>query len=1257
MLRFGMQILLFLLVFEIVNTTTVQHVRLVGDEVFDNMGRLEVSVNGTWYVVCSVDSRYSNRENTEKALRVNLGCNKTAALTVTNGLYGQTLGKSWMTNADCTGSENDISQCSFDVLGEKRTYSNNAGVICTDSIPIRLTDGDTPTSGRVEVYIDGKWGYVTVTGKTAVTARVICSHIGTSSSATKAFPVNSGFYGKSSSIAWLTSLQCSSVTDRLENCAHQVSSEFLTSVNFGVVCQDRDSFSVRLANNETAYRGYVEILLGGVWGTISPFYSSYTYWDRKEATVVCRELGLPYSVSLPVTNSLFGSRHTVRWVEKIICSGTEQSLLDCDIDPGSVSYISAPKAGVICTDISDVQYRITSNTSAGRIEILIDGTWGGINKKSWSKKSASLLCKHLQKPFSHALPVVNDAFGFSFWEWLTSVNCYGTETDLIKCPNDVTGRYGTVGVGSAGVVCTDYDNLSIRLYNGSSAGRVEVLLDGIWGGIDASTWTHSKATIVCNQIGLQGRNGFAVTSSLYGTSSTLTWLKVGGSCSSDVQILSCNVDVMAKHLSPRQEAGVICTEFSNDLLEIYNGSSYGTLRVFLDNEWGTLNADNWGEKEAIVACRQLGLISTKALAVTSEYFGPLGDRLWIQEFKCTGSERNILECPLSIYGYLDVHVKDAGLICQDRESFTIRLTGNNSTQGVVEVFLADTWGTIDPTNWDNNGAKSVCRHLQIPSRFSFAVKSGIFNQEISHQWLSRASCTGSEPTLFDCRLFVSGQIETTKAAAVICTGSPEVRLVQANNSKSGLIELTIEGEKGYVSPVGANEAKVICRQLGYSTNIAYYEGSTAFPAIYGRRWASLVSCLGTEESVFDCSLTIDGAFKTEHYAYLSCEDSFKLSVVDGIGHHQGTLRLSLGNLHGYIYPQSQSYWSVAAAKVACRQLGFPTYKVFIYKYFARKTGWQLISYLICSGNERQIGQCNKSYKKGFLTTYFSGLICTGLDDFVVRLSDGQYGRGRVEVSVGGVWGSVASSSGWTSGNNARVVCASLGFETGVAVTNGTYLYGTGPVWIRDLICGGNERSIRDCTFTISGTNFYSRSSSSPDVGVVCVNSLYTRSTTLSTVTSDSSHGIQLKNVSTNDSSPTNEDVIAANTPKPKILKEVVHENTGMFVAIAVAVFLVAVLIVLGVCWKFRKGSKSCGFKANENNTRNTEDIPNDMEQDGYQTVPFSTSKGNHIEFNQNATTRSEGNMPCSSSKTDPKTIESPCLQKDISFELKNIHQP
>jgi hypothetical protein len=37
---------------------------------------------------------------------------------------------------------------------------------------------------------------------------------------------------------------------------------------------------------------------------------------------------------------------------------------------------------------------------------------------------------------------------------------------------------------------------------------------------------------------------------------------------------------------------------------------------------------------------------------------------------------------------------------------------------------------------------------------------------------------------------------------------------------------------------------------------------------------------------------------------------------------------------------------------------------------------------------------------------------------------------------------------------------------------------------------------------------------------------------------------------------------------------VVSENTGMFVAIAVAALCVAALIVIIVCWKFRKGNYS-----------------------------------------------------------------------------------
>ncbi|XP_062610337.1 scavenger receptor cysteine-rich type 1 protein M130-like [Saccostrea cucullata] len=392
-----LKVLLFFIAVTCFNTYYGQDVRLVGDGSFTNMGRLEVSVNNTWYAVCSFKRYYG--DDTTAALRSNLGCKKLrriyyswfgvgnetkclnnfycssrsaissctfslieccsssvrayfcdqgleianssirlvggsnisgrvevqiqdvwgsvetdgwnyhaarlvcrsqdlpwrAAMIVKNGLYGRTLGKSWMTDTECTGSENNLFQCWFNLQGEKQTFSNNAGVICADSIPVRLVDGDTPTSGRVEVYIDGKWGSVlSYIIEKDMTAKAICNILGTPSSSTKAFYVESGFYRKSSSITWLVKLYCSSDASSLYQCSWAISGYFSKSNNFGVVCQDINEFSIRLVNNQTANRGYVEVFLGGLWGTITHTrpYRHYT-WGKGAATVACRQLGLP----------------------------------------------------------------------------------------------------------------------------------------------------------------------------------------------------------------------------------------------------------------------------------------------------------------------------------------------------------------------------------------------------------------------------------------------------------------------------------------------------------------------------------------------------------------------------------------------------------------------------------------------------------------------------------------------------------------------------------------------------------------------------------------------------------------------------------------------------------------------------------------------------------------------------------------------------------------------------------------------------
>jgi len=93
--------------------------------------------------------------------------------------------------------------------------------------------------------------------------------------------------------------------------------------------------------------------------------------------------------------------------------------------------------------------------------------------------------------------------------------------------------------------------------------------------------------------------------------------------------------------------------------------------------------------------------------------------------------------------------------------------------------------------------------------------------------------------------------------------------------------------------------------------------------------------------------------------------------------------------------------------------------------------------------------------------------------------DGQ--SGRLEVFVGGEWGSVCST--WLvntqRGNKlAKVVCKSLGFSSGVRVVNGKMggnaANGT-PIFMDYIVeCTGNERSIHDCPWRRHSIRKYQR---------------------------------------------------------------------------------------------------------------------------------------------------------------------------------------
>ena len=103
--------------------------------------------------------------------------------------------------------------------------------------------------------------------------------------------------------------------------------------------------------------------------------------------------------------------------------------------------------------------------------------------------------------------------------------------------------------------------------------------------------------------------------------------------------------------------------------------------------------------------------------------------------------------------------------------------------------------------------------------------------------------------------------------------------------------------------------------------------------------------------------------------------------------------------------------------------------------------------------------------------------------FAVRLVGGgnKTYQGRVEVFVNGSWGTVCDDK-WDM-NDASVVCRQLGYGRALTALNAAaFGRGQGKIWMNNVRCTGNERSLTDCAHNGWGN---ANCSHSKDAGVVC----------------------------------------------------------------------------------------------------------------------------------------------------------------------------
>uniref|UniRef100_A0A8C6ESZ9 SRCR domain-containing protein n=1 Tax=Marmota marmota marmota TaxID=9994 RepID=A0A8C6ESZ9_MARMA len=839
---------------------------------------------------------------------------------------------------------------------------------------------------------------------------------------------------------------------------------------------------VRLMKNGSSQcEGQVEMKTSGGWRTLCA-----SHWDMANANVVCRQLGCGVAISTPKGAYFVEGRDEI-WRDRFHCSGSESFLWNCPVTAlGVPACAHGNTASVVCSGKRG-QLRLVDGGSrcAGRVEILQQGSWGSICDDSWDLNDAHVVCRQLGCGVALEATISAHFGEGSGPVWLDEVNCTGQEAHVWQCPSQGWGQHNCSHKEDAGVICSGlWEFLALRLVSEDQecAGWLEIFYNITWGSVCRSPMEPMTLSVICRQLdcGNTGTRNFLIPSR---EGSRPRWVDGIRCRKTDSSLWHCPSDPW-KHqsCSPKEEAHITCTE--SPQLRLVDGGSRcaGRVEILHQHSWGTVCDNSWDLKDAHVVCRQLGC----GMAFNALFYAQFGEGsgpIWLTKLKCTGEEDYLWNCPAIGLGKNNCrHYSDAGVICSGMVNVRLMKNGSSGCEGQVEMKTSGGWRTLCASHWNMANANVVCRQLGCGVAIS-TPKGAYFVERGDEIWRDRFHCSGFESFLWNCPVTALGVPACAhgNTASVVCSDSRQLRLVDGGSHCAGRVEILQQGSWGSICDDSwdLSDAHVVCRQLGcgvaLEATISAHFGEGSGPI-----WLDELNCTGQEAHVWQCPSQGWGQHNCSHKkdAGVICSEFLALRLVSEDQKCAGWLEIFYNKTWGSV---CHSHMEPMTLSMICRQLGCgdtgtldflvpprersrPHWVDGIHCRETDTSLWQCPSdpwkHQSCSAKEEAHITCRGDLLSIFMCLSYA--CSSGSSTPKLRLVDsGSRCAGRVEILHQHSWGTVCDER-WDL-RDAHVVCRQIGCGVAIdAMHHAQFGEGSGPIWLSQLQCTGEEDQVWKC---------------------------------------------------------------------------------------------------------------------------------------------------------------------------------------------------